>query len=72
MFTNLFSWCMVCEQIRTSLMHLHFIHNPYQYRVRLLVNVNFVGPLNLTPRHNRYILVMVGFFQVVGVGVVKS
>jgi hypothetical protein len=46
------SWCMVCERVRTSLMHLHFIYNPYQYGVRLLVGVDFVGPLGMTPRHN--------------------
>jgi hypothetical protein len=61
---------MVCEQIWASLMHLHFIYNPYQYGVKLLVNVNFVVPLSLTPWHNWYVLVMVAFSQVVGVGVV--
>lgn len=58
---------MVCEQVRASLMHLHFIYKPYQYGVRLLMNVDFVGPLSLTPQHNRYVLVMVAFWLEVGV-----
>jgi hypothetical protein len=59
-----FFGCIVCDQVHASinmptpqLQPLPIMGLGYQW------NLDFASPLNLTPRHNRYVLVMIEHFS---------
>jgi hypothetical protein len=62
-FNNLFSMCgvwsstCIIQHTNTPIITL------IDYGARLLMELGFTEPLNLTPRHNRYVLVMIKQFS---------
>jgi hypothetical protein len=63
-FNNLFLgvWCVI--EFGHLSMHLHLTYSPYQlWGLGYWWSLDFVGPLNLTPWHNQYVLVMIEHFS---------